>query len=97
MLNCKSLLYSDHAVKAMVSRFIRSYEVEDVINNGEIIKHYNTDKPYPSYLLLKFVNSRPLHVVLAQNPECNECIIVTCYQPDPKIWTKDFKSKIDLL
>ena len=97
MVNCSGYLYSDHALKAMVTRFIRSYEVEDVIKNGAVIKNYPTDNPYPSYLLLKFVNKRPLHVVVAQNPDTMECIIITCYEPDPSIWKPDFKEKNEFL
>lgn len=77
----------------MVARFIRSDEVVDVICNGEIIKFYHSDKPYPSYLLLKFVNGRPLHVVLAQNVKTQECILITCYEPDASVWQKNFKDK----
>ena len=79
----------------MISRFIRSHEVQEVVNSGEIIKHYASDKPYPSNLLLKFVNKRPLHVVIAQNPETKECIVITCYVPDAKMWSPDFKVKTD--
>lgn len=96
-INCSGLLFTDHALKAMISRFIRTHEVEDVVNSGEIIKFYTTDKPYPSNLLLKFVNNRPLHVVVAQNPETKECIIVTCYEPDAKMWAPDYKEKIESL
>lgn len=64
---------------------------------GEVIKSYLNDKPYPSYLLLKFVNGRPLHVVIAQNDETNECIVVTCYEPDPGIWLPGFKEKNEFL
>ncbi len=97
MFNCTSLLYSDHGLKAMITRSIRFNEVEEVITTGEVIKSYLTDKPYPSYLLLKFVNGRPLHVVIAQNDETNECIIVTSYEPDPNIWLPGFKEKNEFL
>jgi hypothetical protein len=92
--NCSGFLYTDHALKAMISRFIYHTDVEEVVKTGEIIKHYPSDKPYVSYLFLKFVNSRPLHVVVSQNPENNECIIITCYEPDPKMWVDNFKEKI---
>ncbi len=58
-----------------------------------MIKSYQSDKPYPSYLLLKFVNRRPLHIVIAQNPVSNECILITCYEPDPEVWEPDFRNK----
>ena len=81
----------------MISRFITTYEVKDVVNFGEIIKYYISDKPYPSNLLLKFVNNRPLHVVVAQNSETKECIIVACYEPDANMWSSDYKEKTESL
>ena len=53
------------------------------------------DKPYPGYLLLKLVNLRPLHVVFAQDSETGNCIVITCYEPDPGIWRLGFKEKND--
>ncbi|MBC7555021.1 MAG: DUF4258 domain-containing protein [Taibaiella sp.] len=70
----------------MITRFIRSSEVEEVLIHGERIKDYPADKPYPSCLLLKFVNGRPLHVVVSQNADTGECIVITCYEPDPNVW-----------
>ena len=81
----------------MLSRGVSNYDVEDVVKNGEIIKSYPSDKPYASNLLLKFVNGRPLHVVLSQNPATAECIIITCYEPDSNKWNADFKEKIELI
>ncbi|MFN2440419.1 MAG: DUF4258 domain-containing protein, partial [Chitinophagaceae bacterium] len=52
------------------------------------------DKPYPSKLLLKFVKNKPVHIVVAQNSDTWECVIITCYIPDPLLWDKDFKQKI---
>ncbi len=78
----------------MISRFIRSSEVEEVVKYGTIIKIYTNDKPYMSNLMLKFVNNRRWHVVIAQNPETMECIIITCYQPDIDKWDPDFKEKM---
>ncbi len=90
---CSGLLYSDHALRAMVTRFIRTKEVEEVVKNGEIIKFYASDKPYPSYLLLKFVNGRPIHFVIAQKSEDGKCIVITCYEPTYEIWEMGFKQK----
>ena len=46
-------------------------DVEDTINNGEIIEEYFDDKPYPSFLALKFYD-KPLHVVFTKNQENNK-------------------------
>jgi hypothetical protein len=75
---------------------VRSISVEDVravVDSGEIIKEYPDDTPYPSRLLLGWVNVRPLHVVAADNPVEGEMIVITAYEPDPAQWEPDFKRR----
>jgi len=69
LIQCSNFLFSAHALKAMIDRNINTKDILEVINHGEIIANYFDDKPYPSFLFLKFVNSDPLHVVLANNPD----------------------------
>ncbi len=92
-MNCTSFQYSTHAVKRMLEKNITTFEVEQTASLGEIIQDYHDDKPYPSVLLLYFVDTRPIHVVLAKNIETGTCIIITCYQPDEAIWQNTFKEK----
>ncbi len=68
-------------------------EVIDTVNFGEVIEKYDADKPYPSKLILKFVNNRPLHVVVSQDPFSLRCILITAYWPDPYKWQPDFKTR----
>lgn len=93
-MNCSRVIFSQHALKAMISRNIDVEEAEEIIKDGETIADYPTDKPYPGKLLLKFVKDRPVHLVIAQNLDTKECIIITCYIPDPLLWDEDFKQKI---
>ncbi len=92
-MNCGSIVYSDHSVIQMFKRDIATEDVSTVIDKGEIINEYLYDRPYPSYLLLGFVNMRPLHVVLAKDDRENKCIIVTVYQPDKDLWDSSFRKK----
>ncbi len=94
LIKCSNFLFSNHALKAMIERNIITSDILEVINNGEIVANYSEDKPYPSFLFLKFVNSQPLHVVLAHKPDDDTCIIITCYHPDVNLWDADFKNKI---
>jgi len=34
---------------------------------GEEVAAYPDDRPYPSYLVLYYINQRPIHVVVAVN------------------------------
>jgi len=40
-----------------------------------------------------FVYRKPIPVVISQNIDVN-CIIITTYVPDNKIWNSEFKTKI---
>jgi hypothetical protein len=90
---CDNIVFSDHAINQMFKRSISVDDVVNIIEIGEIIQEYPDDKPYPSYLILGFLNQRPLHIVMAKNDFENNCIIVTAYQPSTDIWNTDFKTK----
>ncbi len=91
-MKCSGFQYSAHAVKRMLDKNISIQEIEKCVLNGEMIRDYPEDKPYPSKLFLTFVNQRPLHVVAAQDTDAR-CIVITCYEPDKTIWLEDFKTK----
>lgn len=86
----KNVLITDHAWNAMDKRGISSKEVISVILNGEIIEEYRDDKPCPSFLILGFVGSRPIHVLTAL---CKEHIrVITTYEPVAVRWI-NFRSR----
>jgi hypothetical protein len=64
-----------------------------VISGGETVADYPDDNPYPSRLLLGFVESRPLHVVVAWDAGTGTCIIVTAYEPQPEQWEPGFRKR----
>ena len=90
---CKTLVFSDHAINQMFKRDILAEEVRIVIEIGEVIAEYPYDKPYPSYLLLGFLNLRHLHVVIASDGKDNDCVVITAYEPTEELWERDFKTK----
>ena len=53
----------------MISRSIDANDILAAVGDGLVIKEYPDDKPYPSFLILKFVNQKPYHVVVANNKE----------------------------
>ena len=88
-----TFVYREHAIQRMFERDIFEIDVEDTIKSGEIIEEYFDDKPYPSYLALKFCD-KPLHVVYAKNDQSDEIIIITAYYPDKEKWSSDYKTRI---
>ena len=91
-MDYKNLYFRGHATLQMFKRKIQVEEVVEVLKTGKSIKDYPDDKPYPSLLILGFINNRPLHVVLSTDKRGN-CYIITTYEPDLKIWNEDFNRK----
>jgi len=87
-----NFIYRLHAVERMFQRNISEAEVQSAVLNGEIIESYEDDKPYPSYLSLKKINSKAIHVVYAINTD-KSYIVITVYEPDATLWEKDFKTR----
>jgi hypothetical protein len=92
-MDCSSIRFSRHAITRAFERAIPHEHVVEVLRNGEPIEDYPDDTPYPSQLLLGIVGDRPLHVVAARDPANGDCIVVTCYRPDPAVWRPDFKRR----
>jgi hypothetical protein len=88
------LIYRLHAIRRMFERRISVEDVEQVIATGEVIEEYPEDQPYPSNLILGFVQERPLHVVAAENAPAGETIIITVYEPDPDRWDASFRRRL---
>lgn len=89
----KRLSFRVHAVQKMFERSITQDDVAYVIEQGEVIRKYEDDTPYPSRLMLGWRGTRPLHVVAADDEAAEETIVITVYEPDPELWEPDFKTK----
>ena len=77
----------------MISRNITEEDVKVAIGDGEVIKEYPDDRPYPSVLLFIMIGNRPIHVVVGRMEETEACIIITVYIAGEDIWEPDFKTK----
>jgi hypothetical protein len=92
-MECKNIVYSGHAVRRMFERKITEKDISEVIESGELIDQYPNDVPYPSYLLLGFPGTIPIHVLIAKDDESDDCYVVTTYVPRRDIWNSDFKTR----
>ena len=88
------IIYRLHAVERMFGRDISVSDISKTLKSGKIIENYPEDKPYPSKLILGFVEDRPIHVVAAENKIDNELIVITVYEPDPLKWDANFERRI---
>jgi hypothetical protein len=76
----------------MLERDIIKSEVLAALNSGIEIEQYPDDFPYPSSLLFKFVNERPIHIVVAYNVSEKQ-IIVTAYIAEEETFEPDFMTR----
>ncbi|MFQ5985432.1 MAG: DUF4258 domain-containing protein [Alphaproteobacteria bacterium] len=92
-MDCDRIVFSGHAVQRMFERGIEAKDVERVLRHGEVVEEYPDDTPFPSCLMLKFVEGRPIHVVVAFESETRTCHVMTAYPPDPDLWDAGFKQR----
>ena len=67
--------------------------VADSVLGGEKIKDYPADRPFPSCLILGYADGRPVHSVWAFDSTAGFAVLITVYQPDPALWTTDFRRR----
>ncbi len=77
----------------MLHRNITRQELTELIEQGEIIEDYPNDYPFPSRLVFKIINKRPLHAIIAFNKEKREGIVVSLYEADSEHFEPDFKTR----
>lgn len=91
------LKFSTHAQERRFKRGFTRDDVRRVLGTGEVIDEYPTDNPLPSYLVLGWIEDederRPVHVVAADDDERDVTYVITVYEPDPDLWTDDFRRK----
>jgi hypothetical protein len=87
------LVFRVHAIQRMFKRGINEADVRHVLAAGEVIEDYPDDLPYPSRLMLGWCGTRPIHVVAVDNTAEDETIVITVYEPDPRLWEPGFKRR----
>ena len=93
MSEAGKIIFRTHAIKRMFQRRVDEKDVRFVLEKGEIIEVYQDDTPYPSRLILGWLESRPLHIVAADNIADNETIVITVYEPELDKWSLNFKRR----
>ena len=87
------LFFRAHAIQRMVERGIPLKKVRQIWQAGETIEDYSTAMPEPGRLILGFQGSRPIHVVVSEDPEANEIVVITVYVPDSDKWKPGFRAR----
>lgn len=88
-----NILWRKHALEKMIARGVSRDEVIKVMEDGEVIRPYFEDRPFPSALVLGFPENRPIHVVVSFDETAEQIFVITAYEPDLTIFETDFKTK----
>ncbi len=87
------LVFRVHAVRRMFQRQISLEDIQNVLKSGTTIESYPDDFPYPSYLMIGWCDTRPVHIVAADDAVAGETIIITVYEPDTINWENGFERR----
>ena len=87
------LRWRQHALYRMIQRRISRSEVRQTLLTGEVIEDYPHGKPFPSALMLAFVEERPLHVVVAFDAASERANVITAYEPGLDRFEPDFRTR----
>ena len=87
------IFWKDHILQRMKQRNITVSEVLQALNKFEVIEEYRDDRPFPSYLVMGYAGTKPLHIVAAVNIEDYEIHLITVYIPDSAIWDSGYRRR----
>ena len=82
-----------HVLQKLAERNIAQSDVLDVMVSGERIRNYTDDRPFPSVLILGYVNGKPLHVVAAFDEIDRRAFVVTAYEPSSDVFESDYRTR----
>ena len=87
------IAWRKHVLQKLAERGIPQQAVREVLLQGERIRDYTDDKPFPSALFLGYVSSKPLHVVAACDEANRQAFIITAYEPSLETFEADHRTK----
>jgi hypothetical protein len=91
----RKILWSRHAVAALIDDGLSRIDIEAVLPQAEIIEDYPpTHRPLPDCLVLAMLSSnRPIHAVIAIDESNGRIFIVTVYLPTSDRWQDDWRTR----
>ena len=90
----RRIVWQRHGLQRMLERDISRSDVKKILLDGIIIEEYPIDQPFPSFLLLGFIEKeKPLHVLAALDKKAGWCYIITAYRPDASHFKEDYKTR----
>ena len=82
-----SIVLTDHLLTRLRQRGIKLKDIRHSLKNGEIIKQYPTDTPFPSCL----INGENLHLVCSVGE--GNLYVITAYRPSSDKWEDEGRKR----
>ena len=82
-----------HAQERLWERGIWREDIFQTVSRGRIIESYETDKPFPSFLIYGKARGKVLHVLVAWSSIGKTAYVITAYEPDEKYFEADLKTR----
>jgi hypothetical protein len=75
----KRLIFRVAAIKRMFQRDIADGDVRYALATGRTVREYPDERSYPLRTVTAAPRSRPIRVVIAEDPDSTEVLILTAY------------------
>ena len=82
-----------HTLIRLAERNISQDVIIEVIMKGEIVESYPHNAPFPSCLILGWVEGKPYHVVVSFDEVSEMGYIITVYEPSLDKFESDFRTR----
>ena len=82
-----------HVLQKLAERGMQQQAIRDVLINGERIRDYEQDRPFPSALFLGYICGKPLHVVASCDETNRQAFVITAYEPSLDVFESDYRTR----
>ncbi len=91
----EKILWSRHAVAALVDDSLSRMDVESALQHGQIIEDYPpAHRPLPDCLIFATLSvGKPIHAVVAIDEPNDRIFVVTVYVPTRERWENDWRTR----
>ena len=96
------IAFTGDARRALLDRDITVECVMYTLHQGMVLRIYPETVPVARLLLAwvdqeamlgTYERGRPIHVVASNNNQSKQTVVITAYEPDPSLWTDQFRWK----
>jgi hypothetical protein len=82
-----------HVLEKLAERGIQQQAVREALLNGERIRDYTQDRPFPSALFLGYIGAKPLHVVASCDEINRQAFVIIAYEPSLDVFEADYRTR----